>query len=76
MCDVCRNPRRKVQEYRLAKDGNRLLKLWLCSEHGEPLEQLIKIGTPAVSNAPDAKLWTIEEIEKEKQRLRRNNGSG
>jgi hypothetical protein len=75
VCDVCRNDRRKVQDYRIARDSNRLMRIVLCAEHAESLEELLKIAAPVASNAPDARLWTIEEIEKEKRRLKKNGNS-
>lgn len=72
VCDVCRNPNRKVQDYRIARDSNRLMRIVLCSEHGKPLEDLLRIAQPAASNAPGARVWSIEEIEKEKRRIKKN----
>lgn len=47
VCDVCRNPKRKVRDYRIARDSNRLMRVVLCSEHAEPLEELLKVATPS-----------------------------
>lgn len=67
VCDVCRNPRRKVTLYRVGRDGL-LVKVVLCREHGKYLEELIAIGSVVPDTAPKAKLWTIEEIEERKKK--------
>lgn len=48
------------------------MRIVLCSEHGKPLEDLLRIAQPAASNAPGARVWSIEEIEKEKKRIKKN----
>ena len=70
ICDVCKSTRRKVKPYRVAQDGDSV-RLLLCSEHGKPLDDLIKLGERVPSNTPRAKVWDMEEIEK----LRRTQGN-
>lgn len=62
VCDVCRNSRRKVTRYRVGQDGHQVSVL-LCREHGQPLDELIEIGTHMPSQSPSPKVWDIEEIE-------------
>lgn len=68
VCDVCRNPNRKVKEYRVGRDGNRLLRVVLCHEDAKQIETLIAIGTPTSSNSSEGRLWTMDEIAAEKKR--------
>ena len=72
VCDVCRNKRRKVKLYRLQQDGDKVA-LWLCSEHGQPLDKLLKIGERIPDASPRARVWTFEEIEAEKRRQAKRN---
>jgi hypothetical protein len=69
VCDVCQNPRRKVKTFRVGWDGQNV-RVDLCREHGEPLEQMLKIGDTIASASPRARVWTMEEIEKEKRRAK------
>lgn len=71
VCDVCRNKRRKVKRYRVAQDGD-LVAVVLCSEHAKYLDELLKIGERIPNASPRAKLWSIDEIEAEKKRTKRN----
>ena len=71
VCDVCGNSRRKVKTYRVGLDGD-LVRVDLCSEHAEPLEQMLKLGARLPNASPKARLWTFEEIEKEKRKQVRN----
>jgi hypothetical protein len=66
ICDVCRNPRRKVRPYRLAQDGDSV-RVVLCKEHSKPIDDLLKLGERVPSNAPRAKVWSMEEIEKQRR---------
>lgn len=71
ICDVCENPRRKVKTYRVGQDGT-LVKVELCKEDAEPLEHLLKLGERMPNASPKAKVWTIEDIEKERRRQAQN----
>lgn len=71
VCDVCQNPRRKVKTYRVGQDGD-LVKVELCREDAEPLERLLKIGERIPFASRRAKLWTPEEIERERRRQAQN----
>lgn len=51
------------------------MRVVLCSEHAKPLEDLLKVGIPAVSNAPGARIWTMEEIERERKRIQKNGNN-
>ena len=67
VCDVCGNQRRKVKTYRVGQDGD-LVRVDLCSEHAEPLEKMLKLGARLPSTAKRAKLWSFEEIERERRK--------
>ena len=71
VCDVCRNPRRKVKRYRVGFDG-RLVGVLLCREHAVPVEELIELGTYVPSQSPQPKVWTLEEIEAERRKQAQN----
>lgn len=71
ICDVCGNQRRKVKTYRVGQDGD-LVKVELCKEDAEPLELLLKLGERVPNASPKAKIWSIEEIEKERRRQAQN----
>lgn len=71
-CDVCKSPRRKTQRYRIGLDGD-LVAVDLCREDGAYLDKLIKLGERIPNPRPTPKLWTIEEIEKERKRGERKN---
>jgi len=71
ICDVCENPRRKVKTYRVGQDGD-LVKVELCREDAEPLDRLLKIGERMPNASPRAKMWTLEDIEKERRRQAQN----
>lgn len=66
VCDVCRNPRRKVQRYRLGQDG-KLVAVVLCKEHAAPVELLIDLGTRVPNHSPQVQVWTMDDIEKERK---------
>jgi hypothetical protein len=40
VCDVCHDPDRKVEVWRVASPGARLRRLVLCEEHAKPLHVL------------------------------------
>ena len=70
VCDVCKNPRRKVKRYRVQWDSD-VVAVYLCSEHGEYLDKLLKLGERVPNQSPRAKVWSMEEIEAEKRRQER-----
>lgn len=67
VCEVCRNTRRKVTRYRVGQDGQ-LVSVLLCREHGQPLDELIAMGTHVPNQSPRVKVWDLEEIEAERKR--------
>lgn len=70
VCDVCRNPRRKVKTYRV-QNGEAGWVLTLCREDGRTLVALLQHGTevPATKKpGPPVKLWDLDEIEAAKKK--------